>query len=176
MLQLERFTTEYVEAEDRMRLRASSQQGEVLELWLTQRLLGRLVVHGCVWLESQAPETQLLQPALHSFAQQAAQLALEQDPQPPVVAPAAEVAQPLCVLVCSVDVTGVEGQLVLCFKDAVGLAHAQLALAVQALRQWLCILRSQYRQAEWPMHRWPQWLQESATLPTLVSRSTPVLH
>lgn len=177
MLQLDRFTTEYVESEDRIRLRAQSLQGEVLVLWLTQRLLGRLVAYGCNWLEAQNPGSEVVQSLQHSWAQQAARQALQQDPQPPVELPPAGAASTVrSVLVCSVDITHVQGQLILCWKDADGVAQAQLGLPVQALRQWLSILQAQYRKAEWPLQHWPQWLQDSAEVPSPGSRSAHMLH
>ena len=50
---LERCTTEYAEDEDRLRLSAELANGNTVVLWLTQRLLNRLVPHLVQWLEKQ---------------------------------------------------------------------------------------------------------------------------
>ena len=44
-MNLGRVTTVYVDVEDRFRLSGEAQDGLVLVLWLTQRLLCRLVPH-----------------------------------------------------------------------------------------------------------------------------------
>ena len=51
LLELQRLTTEYVDAEDRMRLTGEIRPGETLVLWLSQRLLMRLLPHLFLWLE-----------------------------------------------------------------------------------------------------------------------------
>ena len=45
MQNLQKITTEFVEIEDRFKLTAVSGEGEIVVLWLTQRLLGKLVDH-----------------------------------------------------------------------------------------------------------------------------------
>ena len=45
MNSLQRITTEYDEREDRIRVSGQLAQGEAVVLWLTQRLLNRLVPH-----------------------------------------------------------------------------------------------------------------------------------
>ena len=45
MMDLSRVTTVYVDVEDRFRLSGETQDGQVLVLWPTQRLLCRLVPH-----------------------------------------------------------------------------------------------------------------------------------
>ena len=54
MKSLQRITTEYSETEDRIRLSGELAAGEVMILWLTQRLFNHLVYHLCGWLEKQA--------------------------------------------------------------------------------------------------------------------------
>ena len=55
MAELQRITTEFVDAEDRIRLAGEDAAGEAVVLWLTQRLLNRLVAHLCDWLEQRIP-------------------------------------------------------------------------------------------------------------------------
>lgn len=57
MAELQRFTTEYVEIEDRIRLAGETAPGHTVVLWLTQRLLARLLPHLLQWLEQQTGAT-----------------------------------------------------------------------------------------------------------------------
>ena len=50
---LHRLTTDYVEEEDRIRVSGASANGDTVVLWLTQRLLNRLVPHLTAWLAAQ---------------------------------------------------------------------------------------------------------------------------
>ena len=52
--ELQRITTTYVDVEDRLRLTGVLANGTVVQLWLTQRLLGRLVPPLTSWLERNA--------------------------------------------------------------------------------------------------------------------------
>lgn len=51
---LQRVTTAYLENEDRLRLTGKLADGDIVVLWLTQRLLSRLVPHLTTWLARQA--------------------------------------------------------------------------------------------------------------------------
>jgi hypothetical protein len=177
VLKLERWTTQYVELEDRMRLNALSSQGEVMVLWLTQRLLIRLVPYFCQWLEAQSDIPSAVQSVHHGFAQQAAQLSLQQSTEPEVQVPTeAGGVQAPALLVYGVEVSKIEGHITLGFKDAQGQVHAQLPLPAQALRQWLQILHSQYIAAQWPTTGWPEWLLEHAALTSAAPSGSVLLH
>ncbi len=41
---------------------------------------------------------------------------------------------------------------------------ASLTLPVLHMRQWLCILRTLWGAADWPMGIWPEWMRETATV------------
>lgn len=177
MFKLERWTTQYVELEDRMRLNALSSQCEAMVLWLTQRLLIRLVPYFCQWLEAQSDIPSAVQSVHHGFAQQAAQLSLQQSTEPEVQVPTeAGGVQTPALLVYGVDVSKIEGHITLGFKDAQGQVHAELPLPAQALRQWLQILHSQYIAAQWPTTGWPEWLLEHAPLTSAAPNSSVLLH
>ncbi|WP_374486123.1 hypothetical protein [Zoogloea sp.] len=156
MSELQRFTTEYVELEDRIRLSGETAPGEAEVVWLTRRLIGRLVPHLCAWLEKQGvlgavPEDPGVADALQGFALQAALQSLS--PQPPVQPETARRNW----LVHAVDVTAGEEALRLAFRGAEA-ARVELTLQPQALRQWLGILHAQCGVAEWPLASWPSWL------------------
>jgi hypothetical protein len=168
MVDLQRITTEYIDSEDRIRLCGESAPNTTVVLWLTQRLLNRLVPHLLGWLEQQTGvsggvASDVRADVMNSFAQQAALASMEQ--QAPVQAHSPQSAW----LVQSVDVT-VNPQLVrLTFKGSdAGQQSTDLeaAVAMQALplRQWLSILHEQCRLAGWVSTDaanavWPEWVQ-----------------
>lgn len=159
MIALQRFTTEYVELEDRIRVSGELANGDTVVLWLTQRLLNRLVPHLTAWLARQvAPASSIpsvqasYQDIMQGFAQQAARTQLV--PEPPVRA-----SSPMAAWrVCAVDITQGEDAVVLTFK-AEAVAHATLTLAAQPLRQWLSIVFEQFLRGEWPTTAWPAWME-----------------
>lgn len=155
---LQRFTTEYVETEDRLRLTGETATGDTLILWLTQRLLGRLLPHLFVWLAQQTGED-LRGDLLQEFAQQSALNALE----PQVAVQAQPAAREW--LVQSVDITSGDEALRLTFKAPSGDSGTAVSLmtARQPLRQWLHIVHEQYRKAQWPLTQWPEWMADART-------------
>lgn len=169
MKHLDRITTEYIAAEDRIRLTATIREGETVVAWFTQRLLQRLVPTLVQWLHTQGADPQgagtlradtLRADVMHGFAQQAARARMK--PQAPVRAePGGSVW-----LVQSIDVAQHSQVLRLTFKGSHGTDSAStvlgtLTLAPQPLRQWLNILFDNYRKAGWPLQAWPNWVAES---------------
>ena len=51
MYSLKKVTAEFIQTEDRIRLSALTADDKTLALWLTQRLLSRLITHLAKWLE-----------------------------------------------------------------------------------------------------------------------------
>lgn len=164
-----RLTTRYDPVEDRLQITGVARDGQTLTLWLTQRLLNRLVVHLCGSLErlnlrsGDGAEPESLALSLsgkfhleQSFAQQKARAALPV--QPPVVA----VQDAPQWRVDVVDCKQVPGGVHLLLKGATNSHLAALPLPVTALRQWLAVLFEQYRQGGWPMQVWPAWMEDAA--------------
>lgn len=155
-----RVTTEYVPAEDRFRLSGELEGDAPLVLWLTQRLLQRLVPALLRWLEQQQGGGGLPGEVVQGFAQQAAKAALV--PQAPVRA----VSGSREWRVLSVDVGGSGQGVVLRFRADEAGADADdgglLYLEAKPLRQWLGILYEGYVKAGWPLDLWPAWLREGA--------------
>ncbi|MDP2196532.1 MAG: hypothetical protein Q8J72_11170 [Rhodocyclaceae bacterium] len=151
-MELQRITTEYDKAEDRIRLTGETDKGTTVVLWHTRRLLDRLIPHLTLWLEHQhadLPRADLIQ----EFAQQTAQSQFV--PQAPVTAPGRE-----GLLVQAIDLTPGAEQLHLSFKTGEG-QPVGLSLAALPLRQWLTILHQAYGTAEWPTTVWPAWMTEA---------------
>lgn len=153
MLELQRLTTEYVDAEDRIRLTGEIRPEETLVLWLSQRLLLRLLPHLFLWLEKQsgtAFPTEITQ----SFEQAAASQNLGAE------APVQRAPDSKTWLVEAVDMTPDQQILRLRFRRD-GEASVSLTLPSIHLRQWLTILHGMWGVAEWPMGVWPEWMQQS---------------
>ncbi len=155
MAELLRITTEYIEAEDRIRLSGELASEETVVMWLSQRLLLRLLPHLFLWLEKQSGDSLPLEIA-QSFAQDAAVAELAPE------APVAWDENSLEWLVEAVDLSFSEEALVLQFREQVPNA-VTLTMNSQALRQWLNILQTVWEIAEWPIGVWPHWMANSKT-------------
>lgn len=158
---LQRFTTEYIESEDRVRLSGETEQGIVV-IWLTQRLLQRLIPVLLQRLERETVNIPRAE-ALQSFAQQAARAELA--PQAPVRAS----TDSRSWLASAVDIKQSPSLLNLTFKSAQQ-DQNDLIFTGKMLRHWLNILHLAYRKAGWPQTVWPEWMQESTTLVAPASR------
>ena len=157
---LQRITTEYIESEDRIRLTAITDAEETLILWTTQRLLIRLVAHFLGWLEKEAPEVARSSAigtgatsALQGMAQQSAVANLQN--QSAVTAN----SESTTLLVKEIDIKMSEEAVLLVFKYDDG-QKAELSFTVQQLRQWLGMIHQLWRQAEWPVSVWPDWMDD----------------
>ena len=150
-IQLQRITTQYDPAEDRIRLTGTDEHGQTHLLWLTQRLLNRLVPNLCNGLEKKSDRPVQSTPATNrslrthveqSFAQQRASAQL------PRQAPVVPLADTTDWRVHSVDVKHAPGGARLTFCGTTESQQAALVLPTSALRQWLGIAFVQYRRAE----------------------------
>lgn len=181
MLELQRITTEFIDSEDRIRLCGEVAPNQSVVLWLTKRLLDRLVPFLLNWLEQQMGVSagigaDVRAEVVNSFAQQAALASMTN--QPPVQAHTAQSAW----LVHAVDVTVNEQTVRLTFKGpqatqpvaegSEALAQACVTMQAQPLRQWLGILHEQCLRAGWasasadhtsPRSIWPEWMQKRHT-------------
>jgi hypothetical protein len=151
---IKRMTTEFIEAEDRLRLSGEIENAEPAVMWLTQRLVSRLLPPLLQWLDRQTGAP-LRREMIHGFAQEAALAELK--PQAPVQAPTAEEAW----RVEAIDVIPAEDGIGLVFRTG-GARAASLGLTAQELRQWLAILYAIWLRAEWPTTVWPEWIKGEA--------------
>jgi len=168
MMSLQRITTEFIDAEDRIRLAGENASGQTVVLWLSQRMLNRLIPHLCQWLSKQMGTT-LLAEVKQEFAQQKARAELE--PQQSVRVDAGAQG----VLVPSVTLKPARSTMKLQFKDADGNVVASLQLQPKPLRQWLNIVYDQYLRAGWPSTIWPAWVAEAKPAHS-EGRGAAVLH
>ena len=147
-------TTEYVDAEDRVRLAGEGDDVATVVIWLTQRLLGRLIPVLAKSLEQDSMTTSRAD-ILQGWAQLAA--GAETTPQPPVRASGAN-----AWLAHAIDIANSPQGITLTFRG-VATQRALLCLPAEPLRQWLNILHDACRKAEWPMTAWPDWIIEAAS-------------
>lgn len=172
----QRFTTEFIDFEDRLRISASLPNQAVAVMWLTHRLLDRLVTHLAGLLEKETAQAPLPE-VQQTFAQQAAVASHVQQSQEQVQIPVqpqqAQVVHEW--LVTEVDVTPVEQGVSLRFKGAAKQV-VELGMPPVMLRQWLGIVHSQYVRAGWPLSPWPVWMNEAAEQPEQSEKPGAILH
>ena len=172
----QRFTTEFIDFEDRIRISTELPNQQVAVLWVTRRLLDRLVKHLAGLLEREtasAPVPEVQQ----SFAQQAAQMEHKQQskeqPQAPVTPKQAEAVHEW--LVREVDLTPGKQGVKLRFRGQGAEQSVELGMPARLLRQWFGILHGQYRRAQWPLDAWPEWMNEDKTT-TITPSESKVIH
>ncbi|QJD71894.1 hypothetical protein [Marinobacterium sp. LSUCC0821] len=158
-LQITRFTTEYSPEQDRIRMVIETAEGEKRVIWLTYRLLNRLIEAMVKALEQETsgvPESSNLQ----GFSQERARQ--KQVQEPPVLA---EQNTPEW-LVNRVDLTVSPEKLdIVLFKDE---ARASLPMPRMNARQWLGIVRQLFTVAQWHSEHWPTWIAQPNAAPKQV--------
>lgn len=155
MPKLERLTTKYYATQDRVCLRGELGPNQTLVIWLTQRLLRRLLPPLLQWLEREQGVDRLRAEVLQGFAQQVARAELA--PEKPVrVAPESS-----AWLAQTVALERFEKAVSLTFRGAHEGQEATLLLTDKLLRQWMSILYRICRKADWPQDEWPNWLRKS---------------
>ena len=153
MSRAQRFSTEYVDYEDRVRLTYLAQDGSTHIAWLTHRFLDRLITHTVAWLEK-VGRSMPRGDAWQSFSQDVAVAKLPE--QPPVKAEASTPSW----LVYSVDFKFNEKAANLILKNRDDTARAEIHMDIVQLRQWLNIIHRQYVRGKWSLNCWPDWLTD----------------
>lgn len=153
---LKKITTEYVQDQDRLSLRGTVNEGEVVVVWLTRRLLRNLLAHLFQWLEGQC-EPSVSKQALLEFSQQLAQSKVQ--PQAPVPKPSLEKSN-RDGLAISVEVKSSKDFVRLVFKGGDGFSIG-LDMSSTLLRQWLDILYREHKKSGWALDVWPSWIESS---------------
>lgn len=153
MTDLQRITTEYIVTEDRVRISGLAPDGSVDTLWLTQRLLVRLIPHLLGVLEKTVSSDDRTRPVVQGFAQQAAVSGLNPEP---AVRPDTT-CHPW--LAAEAQVSHSDTRVILRLQDGQG-HMANLVMDHRQLRQWLAMVLALWRKAQWPMTLWPEWMLE----------------
>ncbi len=182
MSDLQRITVEYIESEDRFRLVGEIQtrdaddetpeadeadevgevdHAETVTLWVTQRLLLRLLPLLFDWLQQLSPEA-IKNPSRDTQANELLQGFAQQDAagQIPQQLPVQSQADMPSWLVNEVDIVRPAAWVKLIFKGHNG-EQASFTLEGKQLRQWLSIVHKSWIQAEWPTTIWPAWIHEA---------------
>ncbi|MDT8428103.1 MAG: hypothetical protein RQ757_04980 [Pseudomonadales bacterium] len=173
VIEIQRITTRFDQFEDRIVIHAETTGPENVSLWMTQRLLLRLIPHLLDRLDhlispqhKSGTANKRTDTLMQTFAQQSACQTLDWQ------APVQESAPDRHYLVSSVDITATEQQTRLIFKSLCPDTLKLVMLAAE-LRQWLMICHSLWGKAQWPMHIWPVWITEQDVD---TSRSKVSLH
>ena len=163
MTELKRLTTRYLDIEDRVQLAGELVGGATVVLWLTWRLMQRLLPVLLQSLEREGVDASYAG-ILHGFAQQTARAGLE------AALPVSAGQGSQTWLVVSVDISKTAETVRLIFKGP-EYQQALLVLTPKPLRQWLGIVHEAYRRAGWPLAVWPDWVLDTAgpgTLPVML--------
>lgn len=192
MIVIQKFTLGYDKVQDRISLTARGPGEEVILLWLTQRLLNRLVqaLIRCLDQELEAavsvgsvvesdtgqqraalaaPQSkntarERIIPQLHAMEQSAAQSVHK--PERPVQAPAPVEG----FLLTTLQLTHVpKGYLIVCQWADDG--AARLVMDNIQLRQFMGMLYRVVVSADWPHQSWPAWFSHEFTLESLPENS-----
>ncbi len=173
MLTLHRITSEYIATEDRFRLTGTTDKGVAVSYWITQRLLLRLLHILLDWLGSHREElerqaaTEMPGPMARP-AQAAAQAGAESGGEAAGGAAAGEEAVPESgdmpardpsELLFEADIRIAPNRITLVFKPR-GSEHAQLSLQLGEVWQWVAILHTLWKRAEWNLAAWPDWIEQ----------------
>lgn len=158
LLQIQRFTTQYDEAEDRISLIAAIDAEQSIRFWFTRRLTDRLIPHLTGWLEKLA--NSMNAEAILEFQQTQAGSSLKSEP--PVINSSERSA-----LVYSVDISSND----ICLKLAIKIDEESFFIEFtrSSLQQWLAIIMKTYHQANWNTDYWPRWYKDSALNRTVKS-------
>ena len=167
---LERITTEHVELEDRIRLAGLTYDNQTVCIWLTMRLLKRLITHFLNLLEKNTPElketptqSEQSRESIHNFVQQSAEQQVVEETAVKVTKNSPN------HLAAEIDVKSDHAGVTIIFKGEFSSHHA-IYLNNQQLRQWLGMLHIIWQKAEWSTLVWPDWMssspQETASLAT----------
>ncbi|MFA5631177.1 MAG: hypothetical protein WC997_06680 [Porticoccaceae bacterium] len=156
LLRLHKVTLRYSKVEDRVRMDAQTEAGEVVAFWLTQRLCRELISpfvtyfnNADVACTSASPQSiSAVQGFLHHEAKVHKKRAL-----PVAREKAVRVVLPSRA---QVRTSSKVIQIALPLQEN---TMAVLAMRPDEARQWLDILYQQYRRAEWPLDIWPQWIR-----------------
>lgn len=176
MLTLQRITSEYIATEDRFRLSGITDKGGEVSYWVTQRLLLRLLNFLLDWLETHREElerqaaTDMLGPVVTRASKRSGQAGAEDSPEEAgsgeeseKEAEAGETPEEgkaaSAELLFEADIRIAATRITVVFKPRKS-EHAQLSLQLDEAWQWVAILHTLWKRAEWNLSAWPDWVEE----------------
>lgn len=154
-----RFTTEYVIPEDRIRIALERQDDTLVVLWLTRRLMVRLVPQILKVLET-LPKLQgagrVPRPSDNAQRQSQIDALGKLEQQSPVLG--GELPDSIeSHLATGLSVRMTRAMMLLDFKVGEDLVQT-LPFPEDAIRQWLGMLHATFRKAGWNEDIWPTWI------------------
>tara|TARA_B100001250_G_C19731284_1_gene758628 strand:- start:57 stop:572 length:516 start_codon:yes stop_codon:yes gene_type:complete len=169
MNKLKRITSEYIVAEDRIRIAALTEANKTLILWFTMRMMRHVITHCLTLLSKRSPE--IRKPSLedersHDAIQSLVQRSAQQE-LPPEKAVSTNESSPN-YLIEEVDLTHNAKGLIMILKKE-GTASSKIFLTNQQLRQWLAMIYTLWQKADWPMTLWPEWISATETITNEIS-------
>lgn len=154
-----RFTTEYIPAEDRIRISLERSDGSLAVLWLTRRLAVRMVPRVLKVIDTLPRLGGGTTPPPSDNAQRRSQLDalgnLEQ--QAPVLSgdlPAGIDSH----LVTGIGIRITRALMLVDFKAGGESVIETLPFPEEAIRQWLGVLHAAFRKGQWQEDIWPVWI------------------
>lgn len=174
MRSLSRITTEYVGAEDRIRISGRVEQDRICVLWLTQRLTRQLVPVLLTWLRENTEPNSIDEVDIEGSADDApsARRAVSRASEGRSIAGITRETPPERVraeqaeeqwLVKAVDLKRGDKGVGLLLRGGKREQQVGLRLTAEQLEQWLGIVMDCHLRATWPMDQWPDWM--SSRLP-----------
>ena len=155
--QIKRFTGRYIPVEDRLRLDAVDADGNKESLFMTRRLVDRIIPIMVEHLEGQTPEgmpSDLVQEMQQDKARQGR---AEDGAEAPV-----EVAPAIVPWLCrTVHLTKTGSSLVVVFTDDTHI-EAHMPMSAENLRVVLDTFKTLYTSAGWGLQAFPDWMQTPA--------------
>jgi hypothetical protein len=154
-----RFTTEYVVAEDRLRLALERGDDSIAALWLTRRLVRRLVPQ-IVKVVDALPRLrgggQMTPPSDNAQRRNQLDALGKIEQQAPVLAGILPEGME-SHLITGLGVRMTKGAVLIDFKVGEEIVQT-LPFSEAALRQWLGLLHLNFRKGEWVEDIWPKWI------------------
>jgi predicted nucleic acid-binding protein len=156
-----RFSSEFVLNEDRIRILVERKNGDVLALWLTRRFLNKLIpllLNKVSTTIAQNAQARAKSKAVQKFMQTSAVSGIKL--QESVRQPSPEIKQVYNNhLITSVELMSAKRFITLCFKVKED-EKQKIRFSEVSLRQWLNILYKQYIIGCWTESFWPCWIDE----------------
>ena len=166
MSSLKRITIEYNEQEDRISLAGLTQSGQTVTMWITMRLMSRLIIHCLGLLERGSLEPKKI-PTENPKSKESNQNFVQKSAEEQIVK---ETPVEMSVdspehLIIEIDVTNTGSGLSIIFKGEPDSVH-DIFFNGEQLRQWLAMLYTVWQKAEWPKAIWPAWMEKDRSQPT----------
>lgn len=165
-MEILKFTTRYDALQDRLCIDGEDRDGRIVSLWLTHRLLRRLIP-ALVKLITPVAESEdkvavLAEWAL-DFAKTQQKPELPVTPQPVPTSPGRMVAPPDHLLISSIELKNSTRRVELVFCLPTNTPVATIEFNAETLRQWLSIVYRLWTGADWTLVEWPAWMQPPAS-------------